>query len=53
MVIKKLWQFARHDTADQDANVKVMRNAAAIDVSDSTSMSNLKLHASVPTLNVR
>lgn len=52
MVIKKLWQLSRRDTRDVDANVKVMRGAATIDVSDSTAVGNFKLSASVPTLNV-
>jgi len=50
-VIKKIWQLGRRDVADQEANVKVMRNAAAIDVSDSTKIENFKLNASVPTVN--
>ncbi len=51
MVIKKIWQLGRRDTSDQDANVKVMKNAAAVNVSDSTAISNFKLNASVPTVN--
>lgn len=51
MVIKKIWQLSRRDMTDQDANVKVMRNAATIDVSDSTAIGNFKLNASVPTFN--
>ena len=52
-VIKKIWQLGRRDTIDQDANVKVMRNAANIDGSDSTTsaIADFKLKASVPTLN--
>lgn len=51
MVIKKAWQLGRRDTSDQDANSKVMRNAATIDVSDSTAIGNFKLNASVPTVD--
>lgn len=51
MVIKKIWQLGRGDMIDQEANVKVMRNAAAIDISDSTKIENFKLNASVPTVN--
>jgi DNA segregation ATPase FtsK/SpoIIIE, S-DNA-T family len=50
-VIKKIWQLGRRDVDDQEANVKVMRNAAAIDVSDSTKIEGFKLNASVPTVN--
>ena len=42
MVIKKLWQLSRRDITEQEENVKVMRNAAAI--------GDFKLHASVPML---
>ncbi|HUC96335.1 MAG TPA: DNA translocase FtsK 4TM domain-containing protein, partial [Candidatus Saccharimonadales bacterium] len=49
-VIKKIWQLGRRDMSDQEANIKVMRNAAAVD--SSTSMDNFKLNASVPTLNM-
>jgi len=51
-VIKKIWQFGRHDTSDQDSNIKVMRNAAAAEGLDSTEIGSFKLNASVPTLNV-
>ena len=48
-VIKKIWQLGRRDLTDQDANVKVMRNAAAIDGTDPSSIGEFKLKASVPT----
>jgi S-DNA-T family DNA segregation ATPase FtsK/SpoIIIE len=48
-VIKKIWQLGRRDNEDQEANIKVMRNAAAID--GANSMENFKLVASVPTTN--
>lgn len=48
-VIKKIWQMGRRDVSDQDANVKVMRNAEAV---ESTGLvSSFKLNASVPTQN--
>lgn len=52
-VIKKIWQLSRRDTTDQDANVKVMRNAATVGGSDSviTDIGDFKLKASVPTLD--
>jgi len=50
-VIKKIWQLSRRDMADQDANVKVMRNAASIDNAGAAAISNFKLSASVPTLS--
>lgn len=49
-VIKKLWQLSRRDTTEQEANVKVMRNAAAIDAPKST-IADFKLNAGVPTLD--
>jgi S-DNA-T family DNA segregation ATPase FtsK/SpoIIIE len=49
-VIKKIWELSRRDTAEHDANVKVMRNAAAIDGPKAT-IGNFKLHEGVPTLS--
>ncbi|HJM04415.1 MAG TPA: DNA translocase FtsK 4TM domain-containing protein [Candidatus Saccharimonadaceae bacterium] len=49
-IIKKLWELSRRDTSEQEANVKVMRNAAAIDTPKS-SMAEFKMNAGVPTLN--
>jgi len=49
-IIKKLWSFARRDTTEQEANVKVMRNAAAIDA-PKTNLAEFKLNAGVPTLD--
>lgn len=48
MVIKKVWELIRRDVSDLDANGKVMRNAAAVDSSDSE---KFKLNAGVPTLD--
>jgi S-DNA-T family DNA segregation ATPase FtsK/SpoIIIE len=50
-VIKKIWELSRRDTAEHDANVKVMRNAAAIDGPSATTIGNFKLNAGVPTLD--
>lgn len=49
-IIKKLWELSRRDTSEQEANVKVMRNAAAIDA-PKTSLAEFKMNAGVPTLN--
>lgn len=49
-VIKKLWELSRRDTAEHEANVKVMRNAAAIDGPKET-IGNFKLNAGVPMLD--
>lgn len=49
-IIKKLWEMARRDTVDQDENVKVMRNAAALDA-PKTKLADFKLNAGVPTLD--
>lgn len=49
-VIKKLWQLSRRDATEQEANVKVMRNAAAIEAPKST-IADFKLNAGVPTLD--
>ena len=48
-VFKKIWQLSRRDMTDQDANVKVMRNAANIDGASTSSIGEFKLKASVPT----
>jgi S-DNA-T family DNA segregation ATPase FtsK/SpoIIIE len=51
-VIKKLWGLSRRDQQEQEANVKVMRNAAVIDVpKSSTIAADFKLNAGVPTLD--
>jgi S-DNA-T family DNA segregation ATPase FtsK/SpoIIIE len=52
-IIKKVWELTRRDTTEQEQNVKVMRNAAAIDApaKKSTAMSDFKLNAGVPTLD--
>lgn len=47
-VIKKIWQLGRRDMSDQEANIKVMRNAAAIDGSSPSTIGNFKIVSSVP-----
>lgn len=49
-VIKKFWEVSRRDAREQEANVKVMRNAAAVDGSK-VSIADFKLNAGVPTLD--
>lgn len=49
-IIKKIWELSRRDTSEQEANVKVMRNAAAVDAPKSN-MAEFKLNAGVPTLD--
>jgi S-DNA-T family DNA segregation ATPase FtsK/SpoIIIE len=49
-IIKKIWELSRRDTAEHDANVKVMRNVAALD-STKMNIGNFKLNAGVPTLD--
>lgn len=50
-VIKRIWDMTRRDTTEQEANVKVMRSAAAIDAPVKTPMTEFKLNAGVPTLD--
>jgi S-DNA-T family DNA segregation ATPase FtsK/SpoIIIE len=51
-VIKKLWSLSRRDETEQEQNVKVMRNAAAIDAPrGSTITADFKMNAGVPTLD--
>ena len=50
-IIKKIWELSRRDMAEHEANVKVMRDAAVIDNSGSSAISEFKLRSSVPTLN--
>lgn len=51
VVIKKIWKLSRRDSTEQEENIKVMRNAAAIDGPKSALTGNFKLNASVPTLD--
>ncbi|MNH50541.1 DNA translocase SpoIIIE [compost metagenome] len=51
-VIKKLWELSRRDMAEQDANVKVMRTAAATqEPKVAAPMAEIKLNAGVPMLD--
>jgi S-DNA-T family DNA segregation ATPase FtsK/SpoIIIE len=51
-VIKKLWELSRRDMAEQEANVKVMRTAAAASEPKVTApMAEIKLNAGVPMLD--
>lgn len=49
-VIKKIWELSRRETSEHEANVKVMRNAAALDA-PMTTIGNFKLNAGVPMLD--
>ncbi|RWZ78441.1 MAG: DNA translocase FtsK [Candidatus Microsaccharimonas sossegonensis] len=52
-IIKKLYQLTRRDTTEQDANVKVMRSAAALDApSKSTLAADFKMNAGVSVIGV-
>ena len=51
VVIKKIWEMIRRDNTEYEDNVKVMRNAAAVDGPKSTSIGSFKLNAGVPTLD--
>jgi len=50
-VIKKLWELSRRDESEQEANVKVMRNAAALDSTKLKTIGDFKLNANVPTFD--
>ncbi len=50
-IISKLWELARRDSSEQEANVKVMKNAAAVDVPKSSAIGELKLNAGVPMMD--
>lgn len=49
-IIKKLWEMSRRDTSEQEENVKVMRNAAAIDAPKGA-MADFTVKAGVSTLD--
>ncbi len=50
-IIKKLWDMSRRDTSELEQNVKVMRNAAAIDSPKSKAvMADFTVNAGVSTL---
>jgi len=51
-IIKKLWEISRRDTSEQEANVKVMRNAATLDApKGKTAMAEFTVNAGVSTLD--
>jgi len=50
-VIKKLWELSRRDESEQEANVKVMRNAAALDGTQLKTIGDFKLNANVLTVD--
>jgi S-DNA-T family DNA segregation ATPase FtsK/SpoIIIE len=51
-VIKKIWELTRRDMSEQEANVKVMRTAAALEnPKKSTIAADFKLNAGVPMVD--
>lgn len=50
-IIKKLWELTRTDRAEEDQNVKVMRQAADVGEKKSSLISDFKMNAGVPTLD--
>jgi S-DNA-T family DNA segregation ATPase FtsK/SpoIIIE len=51
-IIKKLWEVTRRDTSEQEENVKVMRNAAALDApKGKNAMADFTVNAGVSTLD--
>lgn len=51
-IIKKLWELSRRDNSEQEENVKVMRNAAAIDAPKKKgAMADFTVNAGVSTLD--
>jgi S-DNA-T family DNA segregation ATPase FtsK/SpoIIIE len=50
-VIKKLWELIRRNDPEQEANVKIMKNAAAIDAPKSNAIADFKLNEGVPTID--
>ncbi len=52
-IIKKLWEMSRRDTSEQEENVKVMRNVAALETpKGKNSMADFTVNAGVSTLDV-
>jgi len=53
-IIKKLYEMTRRDTSEQEANVKVMRNAAALDApaKAKTLATDFKMNAGVSVIGV-
>lgn len=51
-IIKKLWEMSRRDNSEQEQNVKVMRNAAAVDApKKGAAMADFTVNAGVSTLD--
>lgn len=50
-IIKKLWELLRTNSAEQEANVRIMKNAAAIDTPKHSTIGDFKLNNGVPTIN--
>jgi len=52
-IIKKLWEVTRRDNSEQEENVKVMRNAAALDApkGKKAAMADFTVNAGVSTLD--
>ncbi len=51
-IIKKIWDMSRRDTTEYEANVKVMRNAAAIDEPKSSGIGSFKLNVGAAATDV-
>jgi S-DNA-T family DNA segregation ATPase FtsK/SpoIIIE len=50
-IIKKLWELIRQDRDEEDANVKIMREAQSVAAPKSTKLGDFKLNAGVPTMD--
>jgi DNA segregation ATPase FtsK/SpoIIIE, S-DNA-T family len=50
-IISSLWEMIRADRSDEEANVKVIREAQAVKAPKSTKLGDFKLNAGVPTLD--
>ena len=50
-IIQKLWGATRRDTSDIEDNVKVMRNAAALDAPKGKALADFTVNAGVSTLD--
>lgn len=50
-IIKKIWEMMRRDSSEEEANVKVMREAQDAAAPKSTKLGDFKMNAGVPTLN--
>lgn len=50
-IIVKLWELMQSDASEDEANVKIMKQAQSLSTPKSTTIGELKLNAGVPTLN--